>query len=250
MVARALAAFALAAGLLGASAPRVIPSPRLAAHPRPAATESPQKVALVLEQYAAALDELPAPRYISFEYSVEQSGGTNISELHRIYRAGRDQRDELIAEDGQRLRLPSVRIRHDAVDRYALAALAPTPARYTFTFAGSVKSGDHLAYTFRTEPKGAAGFVVEGVTLDGKSFLPAALRFRSSAGGIHGHGTLSFAKAERFWLIREARIDAQSKGAPVVERIVWSAYRFPSSLPSATFADQTAAPSAGPSAPP
>jgi hypothetical protein len=245
-LARTLAALALAAGLLGAAAP----VPHVAASRPAAAAPSPRRTALVLERYLAALEGLSAPRYISFEYSIEQGGGTDISELHRIYRAGRDSRDELIEADGQRLRLPRVRIRHDAVDRYALAAIAPTPARYTFSFVSSAKSGDHLTYTYGTQAKSAGAFSVDEITIDGASFLPTQLRFRSSAGGVHGHGTLFYAKADRYWLIREARADALAKDGPIGERIVWSAYRFPSTLPSATFAGQVADPIPAPTAAP
>lgn len=244
--ARALAAFALAACLLGASAPRAVKP-----LPRPAASQPPAgKAARVLERYLAALELLEAPRFVSYEYSVEQGGGTDISEMHRIYRAGSDSRDETIEEDGHRLRRPRVRIRHNAVDRYALAAVAPTPAHYLFAFAGTEKSGDHLAYTFRTTATGATAFVIDEVTIDGASFLPTVLRFRSTAGSVHGHGTLLYAKADRYWLVREARIDARYKDTPIGERIVWSAYRFPSALPSATFADKIVEPSAPPPASP
>jgi hypothetical protein len=245
--ARALATFALASGLLGANVPHFTPAPLPAASASPAMKAATAaraaKAAAVLERYLTALERLPAPQYLSFEYSVEQGGATNISQVHRVYRAGSDVRDEVIAEDGHRLRRPHVRIRHDGADRYALAALAPTPARYTFTFSGSPKSAVWSSYTFRTAAKSAAPFTVTEVTLDGTSFLPIALRFRSTAGKTHGHGMLLYAKADRYWLIREARVDALLDDAPAGERIVWSAYRFPASLPSATFADQVEGPS-------
>ncbi len=257
MGARALAALALAAGLLWATPLGAAPAPRSGmavsqpASPSPAAAAAASaKAASVLTHYLEMLDVYSAPKYVSFEYSVEQSGGTNISQVHRIYRAGRDQRDEVIEEDGRRLKPARVRIRHDSVDRYALSAVAPAPERYAFTFVGSTKSGDHVLYRYRTEARTAAPFTVEEISLDGTSYLPAMLRFRSSSGGVHGHGELLFATAEKHWMIREARIDALSKGAPVSERIVWSAYRFPSSLPSATFADQVPEPAPLPSLPP
>jgi hypothetical protein len=237
--ARALAALALAAGLLGASAPAA----KGTLAPAPSATPAP-----IVDRYLAALADLPVPPYVSFEYTVEQSGGTNISQVHRIYRAGREERDELIEEDGYRLKRPRVRIRHAAGDRYALAALAPTRERYVFALVGTAKSGEHLAYTYHTEARSAAQFVVDEVTIDGASFLPTHLRFRSAAGGVHGHGTFVYGKTGKYWLIREAHIDALRKDDAIRERIVWSAYRFPSSLPSATFADQVAEPSPAPSA--
>jgi hypothetical protein len=246
--ARALATFALASGLLGANVPHFTPAPSPAATSAPPAVKAAKaaKAAAVLERYLAALERLPAPQYLSFEYSVEQGGGTNLSQVHRVYRAGSDVRDEVIAADGHRLRRPRVRIRHDGADRYALAALAPTPARYTFTFAGAGKNGEPNAYTYRTAAKNAATFTVTEVTLDGTTFLPTVLRFRSTAGKTHGHGTLLYAKFDRYWLIREARVDALLDETPAGERIVWSAYRFPASLPSATFADQVEGPSASP----
>jgi hypothetical protein len=245
--ARALATFALASGLLGANVPHFTPPPSPAASASPAIKAAKAaKAAAVLERYLAALEQLPAPQYLSFEYSVEQGGATSLSQVHRVYRGGSDVRDEVIAEDGRRLRRPHVRIRHAAADRYALAALAPTPARYTFAFAGAAKNGGANAYTFRTAAKSAATFTVTEVTLDGTSFLPSVLRFRSTAGKTHGHGTLLYAKTDRYWLIREARVDALLDDAPAGERIVWSAYRFPVSLPSATFADQVEGPGLSP----
>lgn len=243
ILARALAALALAAGLLGASLLRATPAPA-------GAVPASRQAASVLTHYLEALDAYSAPKYVSFEYSVEQSGATNISQVHRVYRAGRDERDELIEEDGKRRKPAGVRIRHDAVDRYALAAVAPAPERYAFTFVGSTKSGDHLLYRYRTQAQTAAPFSVEEISVDGTSFLPAVIRFRSTYGGVHGHGKFLFAAAEKHWMIREARIDALAKGTPVSERIVWSAYRFPSSLPSATFADQISEPAPLPSLPP
>jgi hypothetical protein len=229
IVSRTLAAVALVAGLFGGTPPR-------AAEPVSARAE------IVLRRYFVALEKLAPPPYVSYEYSIEQGGGTNISQVHRIYRAGRDVRDEALQENGRRLRRPRIQIRHDGVDRYALAAVAPTAARYTFAFTGVAKNGEHLAYTFRTEAKTAASFTIEEVTLDGASCLPTVLRFRTTAAGVQGHGTFFYAKADRYWMIREARVDAAYKDEPIGERIAWDAYRFPSSLPSATFADTIADP--------
>lgn len=236
MVAGALAAVALAA-LFGATPPRAGAATHSAAAGSVAARGK-----VILDRYFAALAKLAKPDYVSYEYSVEQGGGTNISQVHRIYRAGGDVRDEAVQQDGRRLRRPRIHIRHDDVDRYALEAIAPTAARYTFTFTGVAKSGEHLAYTFRTEPKTAASFVVEEITLDGASYLPTVVRFRTTGAGVRGKGTFIYAKTDRYWMIREARVDAAYKEEPIGERIAWGAYRFPSSLPSATFADKVSDP--------
>jgi hypothetical protein len=222
----------LAAGVVLATvAARFPPLPR-----ETAPVSAPLDPATVLARYAAALAALKHPPALSFEFSIEQLGLRNIEQTHRVYRSGSQERDETLSIDGYALKNPAVRIFGNRRYRYDIAAVAPKPETYDFSFSSARRVGNHYAYSFDTKPRSAASFAVTGVTIDGASFLPSVVRFHAGGGPARASGRLHYIGSGRYWVVSDATADAQlPDGKLAHERIVWSKYRFPESLPPATF---------------
>jgi hypothetical protein len=202
------------------------------------APAAPEPSAAVLAKYAAALQAVEAPKFVRFEYSVEQVGQRNIVQTHRVYRSGTRERDEILSVDGQSLPNPSVRIVSHRVDRYGIAAVAPQVKDYVFTFAGARRTAGHVEYSFSTAPRAAEApaFGVTGVVIDDRRYLPSGVLFSMAAHGLKAGGRLTYAPQDRYWMIAEATVTARSAAGTVSrERIAWSRYAFPSALPDATF---------------
>ena len=152
------------------------------------------------------------------------------------------QRDEITYVDGQVIKPPNIRIiRHE--DRYSVYRLAPRPPTYFFLFQGTSKAGKHLMYSYRTLPLRASVFAVESISIDGLTFLPAAIHFKTRAGIARGSGVVMYARSDRYWVPVLASVSAKIAGHPAQERIVWSGYRFPKDLPRSTFAQPRPLPS-------
>ena len=193
--------------------------------------------AVVLYNYGSALERVAEPPNLEFEISVEQIGPRNIEQTHRIYRSGLSERDEIVAVDGQPLTTPAVRILRDRTYRYDITAVAPRLKDYVFTFVDVEPSGSRLAYRFKAEPRVPGGFAVSDMLVDEEYFLPTVIHFHVSGNGVRGSGELRYGRTERYWLIRQAAVAAHLPGGGLGrERIVWSKYQFPSSLPPSTFA--------------
>jgi hypothetical protein len=217
---RAALAALLVAALLGAA-----PS-------RPPALETPS---MVLAKYAEALVGVANPKYVTFEYAVEQAGFHNLVQTHRIYRSGLTERDEILSVDGLPLSQPSVRIIRNRVDRYGIAATSPKPKDYEFTYTGAHRVGSHYEYVFHTDPHGGGAFAVKSVAIDGLRYLPSQIVFSAVSGAARGQGRLSYAKYDKYWMVSEATVTAKVKGKLARERIFWTRYEFPATLPDSTF---------------
>lgn len=191
---------------------------------------------IVLQQYELQLADLPAPKAMIFSYTVSQVGPHDIEQRHVIYRSGLDVRDETIAVDGVPLKPKIVRIGRRE-DRYAVARLAPRTATYSMLFLRAVRDGGHLDYVYETTPlvAGAGGFVVERVTIDGITYFPRAIEFRTASAAAHGTGTLSFGAFGKYCVPIAVNVVADVGGSAARERIAWGDYRFPDSLPASTF---------------
>ncbi len=167
---------------------------------------------------------------------MEQLGLRNIEQTHRVYRSGLSERDETLVVDGYTLRQPAVRILTNRTNRYDIAAVSPKAADYVFTSAGVIRDASGYTYVFRTAPKGTPGFNVNEIEIDGRSFLPSLVRFTIAGDGARGSGQLAYGTSESYWVIRAAAVSVHlSNGSVAHERIEWSAYRFPPSLPASTF---------------
>ncbi|MGH7729379.1 MAG: hypothetical protein ACREM2_11410 [Vulcanimicrobiaceae bacterium] len=227
MSGRALAlTLALAFGSFGVGAARA------AARAAPASLAP----ATILERYELALAELREPPAVAFEYGVEQLGPQDIVQTHRIFRSGREERDETLSVDGNKLPRPSVRILRDRADRYAIARLAPRTGDYAFRYLGIARSGGATGYAFATEPFAAHRYLVREVVLDAKRFLPRLIRFRLDSGALLASGELLYAGAGPYWMPQSANVHARlADGTPAHEHIAWSGYQFPASLPQSTF---------------
>jgi hypothetical protein len=191
---------------------------------------------VVLQRYALALVEAPVPKVLAFTYTVSQAGLGNIEQRHQQYRSGLSVRDETLAVDGVTLRAKSVRF-EQREDRYAIDRVAPRGDAYQMLFLHSVRDGTHLDYVFDTTPvlKPGAGMWVEQVTIDGVKFLPKQIRFHSEGVNAIGKGAIEYGAFGKYWLPVVAAVTATVNGKPARERITWSDYRFPPSLPPSTF---------------
>jgi hypothetical protein len=195
--------------------------------------------ALVLERYALALAAQPAPPVVSFEYALEQTGARDLLQVHRVFRSGTDQRDEILVVDGRTLDPPAIRITHGRPDRYAIGVLAPKADDYAFHYVGSVHDGRHLQYVFDTAARATATFRITSVTIDGNSYLPTSISFETDA--HNGSGTITFVRAGRYWVPDTATAHATYAKLAARERITFSDYSFPPSLPPSTFSQAHAA---------
>lgn len=190
---------------------------------------------VVLKRYAVAVATLAQPKVVAFSYMVSQVGPSNIEQRHRIYRSGLDVRDETLVVDGITLRRKVVRfLRHE--DRYAVARFAPSAASDEMLFLGTVKDGHHLDYVYEVSPLDkSAATAIDRVTIDGISFLPRSVHFRSSGLGVTGTGEITFAPFGKYWMPILAEASAHLANKPAHEQIAWSDYRFPDRLPPSTF---------------
>jgi hypothetical protein len=189
--------------------------------------------AAVLQRYAAALAKLKEPHVISFDYTLEQSGARTLSQTHRVFRSGSDERDELLIFDGKPSRPPKVRIFRGRRNRYTVALLAPRVADYSFAYIGPVRDMHHVDYVFRLTPKATRSFAVRAVTIDGVRFLPVAIDFVTGANA--GAGSIAFGSNGRWWVPYTATARATVATETSTERLTFSTYRFPPMLPPSTF---------------
>ena len=189
----------------------------------------------VLAQYALALKAVSAPKVVVFSYTVSQVGPSNIEQHHRIYRSGLDVRDDTLSVDGITLLRKVARISRYQ-DRYAIARFSPSTGSYELLFLGTVKDGRHLDYVYEATPLNrSSGTWIDRLTIDGANFLPRVVRFHSGGAGVEGSGEVEFGPSGKYWMPMLADASAQVGGKPARERIAWSDYRFPQSLPPSTF---------------
>jgi len=187
---------------------------------------------IVLDRYSARLLREEGPKVLVFSYTVSQLGPRDIEQTHRIYRSGELVRDETLMVDG--VRQKTIRIARYR-NRYTLDNLAPRLTQYAFLFERSSRAGNTTSYTYRAVPLGAAtGFIVDTMTIDGRTFLPSLIHFHAG-GPLRGAGAVAFVKAGKYWVPSSASVEAKINGKPARERITFSAYQFPASLPKSTF---------------
>ena len=199
--------------------------------------EVPPSAAYVTAHYLAALAKLKRPQNVSFEYSLAQLGLHTMEQTHRVYRSGRNERDEMLVIDGVKLKAPAVRVITGHNPHYDIAIVTPRPDAYRFVPISARKSpGGGFTYIFHLEPRAPRAFAITAIELDGRTFLPSLVEFRTSANGAHGAGMLRYSGIDGYWVVREAAISATlPNGKPAREHIAWSKYRFPTTLPRDTF---------------
>ncbi|HEY9180770.1 MAG TPA: hypothetical protein VIO32_08615 [Candidatus Baltobacteraceae bacterium] len=200
-----------------------------------ALSSAPLDSQAVLERYASKLLTTEAPKTMVFSYAVSQAGPQSIEQSHRMYRSGELVRDETLSVDGQSLKVKITRIARYR-NRYTIDSLAPRMTEYAFLFLRTLHAGGKYAYVYKAVPLGATGaFVVVGMTIDGTTFLPSEIRFKSVSRAMTGTGSVAFARAGKYWMPVSAAVQATISGKPARERITFSSYQFPRSLPRSTF---------------
>lgn len=189
----------------------------------------------VLQRYAVALDAVSAPKAVIYTYTVSQLGPSNIDQRHVIYRSGSQVRDETLAVDGVALVHKVVRFTRRE-DRYDVGRLAPRAAAYELLFLRTIKDGHHVDYEYDASPlvRGADA-AIDRVTIDGIRYLPKDVRFKTGTTEASGTAHVAYAAFGKYWMPVLAEVTAVVNGKPARERIVWSDYRFPESLPPSTF---------------
>lgn len=189
----------------------------------------------VLQRYAVAIEAVAVPKAVIFTYTVSQAGPSNIDQRHVIYRNGPQVRDETLAVDGVALVHKIVTFARRE-DRYDVSRIAPRAASYEMLFVRSLKDGHHVDYEYDASPLlHGAGAVVDRVTIDGLKYLPKDVRFKTGATDATGTAHVEYAAFGKYWMPVTAEVTAVVNGKPARERIVWSDYRFPESLPPSTF---------------
>ena len=200
-----------------------------------ALASAPLDSQVVLDRYAAKLLAIEPPKVLVFSYSLSQAGPHDIEQTHRIYRSGDLVRDETLTVDGQSLKQKLTRIARYR-NRYTIENLAPRITQYAFLFQRAVKNGNSWNYQYRAMPLGAPGaFLVQSLTIDGRSFLPVQIQFRATAASAKGKGTIGFTRSGKYWVPASVAIEATVNGKPARERIAFNGYQFPASLPKSTF---------------
>jgi len=189
----------------------------------------------VLQRYAMALQTVLMPKVVVYSYTVSQVGPSNIEQRHVVYRSGMDVRDETITVDGIPLGRKIVRFsRHP--ERYSVDRFAPRTDAYELLFLGTTKNGRHLDYVYEATPLSRpSGAWIDQVTIDGANYLPRVVHFHSNGLGVSGSGEIVFGSFGAYWMPTTATAQARVKGKPARERITWSEYRFPATLPPSTF---------------
>lgn len=188
---------------------------------------------LVIRHYESNLSAVAGPRVLIFTYAVSQAGPQDIDQMHRVYRSGDLVRDETLIVDGVAQKFTRIaRYRN----RYTLQSLAPRSGEYVFLFLHPIRTGNRYDYVYRAVRLGGeAAFMVQSMTIDGQSFLPREIRFRSLGVGARGSGTLTLGKAGKYWVPLTIAVQGTVNGRTARERIVFSGYQFPATLPKSTF---------------
>jgi len=201
----------------------------------------------VLQRYAQALQSVQTPKVVVYAYTVSQVGPSNIEQRHQIYRSGLDVRDETLSVDGIPLTDKLVQFSHHE-ERYSVVRFAPRSDAYELLFVGTARDGRHLDYEYEATPLSRiAGTWIDRVTIDGANFLPRSVHFHSVALDVTGSAEIEFGAFGKYWMPVSVSAQALVKGKPARERIVWSDYRFPASLPPSTFQAPQPLPEATPS---
>jgi hypothetical protein len=189
----------------------------------------------VLQRYSVAIETVPVPKAVIFTYTVSQAGPSNLDQRHVVYRSGSQVRDETLAVDGVPLvhKIVSFARRED---RYEVSRIAPKAAAYEMLFVRALKDGHHTDYQYDATPLlRGANAAVDRVTIDGITYLPKDIHFKTGSQDARGDAHVEYAAFGRYWMPVVAEITAVVKGKPARERIAWGDYRFPDSLPPSTF---------------
>ena len=194
----------------------------------------------VLAKYADALAAVKTPPAYTFDYTFSHHGAHPQDVEHHIFRQGRRERDEIVGFNGEKLPRPEIRVFLGHHDPYDVAALAPRPEAYVFTYAGEGKQGRNLVYIFNTFARGTPNYEVTRMVVDAKTFLPLELDYQAKTAGVVGTGTVTFAKTDKYWMPQSATARAQVNGDLQTERIDWLRYQFYMDFPPSTFAEPRA----------
>jgi hypothetical protein len=199
------------------------------------AAAAPSDSEVVLTRYAAALEAYVPPKVAIYSYTVSQAVPTDIEQRHLVYRAGNRVRDE-ISPLNQAAMTPSSVVIEQRSDPYSIVLTAPRRSAYELLFVQTSEIAGHTVYVYDAVPNvKSSGFAVTQVAIDTTHYLPRSIRFTSSNGVTSAHGELQYGPDGTHWVPTAATVTSVIGGKPARERIAWSAFRFPPSLPDSTF---------------
>jgi hypothetical protein len=200
----------------------------------------------VLQRYMLAIDSVAQPKAVIFTYTVSQAGPTNIEQRHEIYRSGSDVRDETLAVDGVALVHKVVRFSHRE-DRYSILRIAPRTTNYEMLFLRTIKDGRRIDYLYDVSGMiRSPDVTIDRVAIDGTRYLPRIVYFTTENGDAKGSARIEYAPFGKYWMPVVAEVSAVVGGKVARERITWSDYRFPDTLPASAFVPPKPLPHATP----
>lgn len=200
----------------------------------------------VLQRYMLAVDSVAQPKAVIFTYTVSQAGPTNIEQRHEIYRSGSDVRDETLAVDGVVLVHKVVRFSHRE-DRYSILRIAPRTTNYEVLFLRTIKDGRRIDYLYDVSGMiRSPDVTIDRVAIDGTRYLPRMVYFTTENGDAKGSARIEYAPFGKYWMPVVAEVSAVVGGKVARERITWSDYRFPDTLPASAFVPPKPLPHATP----
>ena len=203
-----------------------------------------------LAAYRAALDSLPRPAYVEYDYIETRSGPDHvITEQHRVYRTQTGQeRNDTVMINGTPV-VPAIsRILHRDSWPYDVTQFAVSSDDYDISPAGMALVSGRKAYSFHATRHQDSGFRITGLYLDLRRLLPVRETFDVTGAGCAGSGLIDFAAASRYWLPTAVQVNctAVTAAGPSIfkESIRFANYGFPNAIPADIFtaAEGTAMP--------
>ncbi len=193
-----------------------------------------------LDRYEMRMAHYHTPAVMTFEYRLEQVGDHSVTQTHRIYRTTLLERDEILALGEIKIK-PKIRIYRNRPNTYAVEAIAPRKATYSFAYMNSVKVENHVGYWYRTTPLNHVhGALVTGVLIDGQNGLPLTIQVANNIAGLMGKGQLTYGNIDGVWVVHDITATATFTAPAHVTKTIrehfsFTNYHFPQTLPAATF---------------
>jgi hypothetical protein len=220
--------FALAAGIIAAAAPAAFAQP-------PTTTPSDSGLAA----YRAALDALPTPGAMVFQYTESRIGPSRaLAEVHRVYRgADGEERNETISVDGEPVVPAIAHFSQSAIWPYDVRAFAVQDPDYVVMALGPAVVNGKRTSSFSTVRATVGDFSVTRLYLDPLRHLPVRETFNATGSDCTGSGSIDFGPVDRRWMPTTVAVSCSvaSGGATFKETIKFGDYRFLSALPSDVF---------------
>jgi hypothetical protein len=192
-----------------------------------------------LAKYRAALDALPTPGAVVFEYTESRIGPSRaLAEVHRVYRdAGGEERNETISVDGEPVVPAIARFSTSAVWPYDVRAFAVEETDYVAMPLGVAVVAGKRTLSFSTVRTTVGDFSVTQLYLDPTTHLPVREKFNAQGSGCVGSGSIDFGPVDHRWMPSTVSVSCSVPpgDSTFKETIKFGDYQFLSALPSDVF---------------